>query len=506
MKRKRTFRKQNPMPMVIDVSEIRPPILEFGRDEGSTDPRLGLLQSGPFSLRFNRAHKSQLRLGIVGPGEMLRSARQWYDRCQSKIHTGKLNNPMYVDFPGFDNAFQCSLDRSAAWEVDIAQDLESALSDDDDHARFEKTLGAYTRAVARIVNDSRPDVITCCLPAELLKRCRTVTRSEIAGETWRKLRSRTRKADSSQLSFMDQWDSEESAEELLQRDFRRALKAKVMMLQTPVQIATNGLLLDELAKQDPATRAWNSSVALFYKAGGIPWRVRSSGPETCYIGVSFHYLKTTRRQLMYSSVAQAFSSEGEGFALRGDAVPRNPGDDRNPHLKEGQADKLAKRVISQYRDRTGQNPARVVLHKTTRFDDEERRGFGTALGQIPIVEFVNLSPSDFRLVHRGAYPPKRGTLCRVSDSKTYLFTTGFIEEWNTYPGVHVPVPIEIGTDPNTDLVRVATEVLALARMNWNTAFDTTGAPITLRFARQVGGIMAEVGEAATPHPSYRFYM
>ena len=33
-----------------------------------------------------------------------------------------------------------------------------------------------------------------------------------------------------------------------------------------------------------------------------------------------------------------------------------------------------------------------------------------------------------------------------------------------------------------------------------------GAPITLRFARQVGGIMAEVGEGVTPHPSYRFYM
>lgn len=494
------------MPMVIEVNEIRPPMLEFGKDEGSTDPRLGLLRSGPFSLRFNRAHRSQIRLGIVAPTEMLRSARGWYDRCQSKILTGKLNSLMYVDFPGFENAFQCSLDRSTPWEIDIETDLEAALGHDDDQVRFERTLEVYTQAVARLVSDYRPDVITCCLPPELLRRCRTVNRSEITGEAGRKLRSRARKVDSSQLSFMDQWDTEESAEELLQRDFRRALKARVMMLQTPVQIATNGLLLDESARQDPATRAWNSTVALFYKAGGIPWRVESAGPETCYIGVSFHYLKTTRRQLMYSSVAQAFSSEGEGFALRGDAVPRNPGDDRNPHLKEGQADKLAQRVISQYRERTAQDPARVVLHKTTRFDDEERRGFGNALRQIPVVEFVNLSPSDFRLVHRGAYPPKRGTLCRVSDTKTYLFTTGFIEEWNTYPGVHVPVPVEIGSDPGSDVVRLATEVLALARMNWNTAFDTTGAPITLRFARQVGGIMAEVGETKTPHPSYRFYM
>jgi hypothetical protein len=494
------------VPMLIEVSEIRPPILEFGKDEGFTDPRIGLLRSGPFSLRFNRAHRSQLRLGIVAPAEMLRSAGEWYDRCQSKLLTGKIDNPMYVDFPGFENAFQCSLDRSATWEIDIGKDLESALGHEDDHTRFEKTLEVYTSAVARLVADHRPDVITCCLPPELLKRCRTVTRTEMTGATGRKVRSRLRKVDSSQLSFMDQWETEDSAEELLQRDFRRALKARVMILQTPVQIATNGLLRDESAKQDPATRAWNSSVALFYKAGGIPWRVRSTGPETCYIGVSFHYLKTTRRQLMYSSVAQAFSSEGEGFALRGDAVPRNPDDDRNPHLKESQADKLAQRVIAQYKERTGQDPARVVLHKTTKFDDGERQGFLSALRQIPVVEFVNLSPSDFRLVHRGAYPPKRGTLCRVNDTKTYLFTTGFIEEWNTYPGVHVPVPMEIGSDPGSDVVRVASEVLALARMNWNTAFDTTGAPITLRFAKQVGGIMAEVGESVTPHPSYRFYM
>jgi hypothetical protein len=494
------------MAMTIEVTEIRPPVLEFGRDEGFTDPRIGLLNGGPFSLRFNRAHRSQIRLGVVGPTEMLVTAAQWYDRCQTKVVTGKLGNPMYVDFPGFENAFQCSLDRNALLNIDVGADLDVALAVEEDHSRFEDVLRVYVNAVERLVADHRPDVVTCCLPPELLKKCRTVSRSEMSGSIGRKVRSRKRRSDEAQMSFADQWDTEDSTEELLQRDFRRALKARVMALQTPVQIVTNGLLLDEVANQDPATRAWNSSVALFYKAGGIPWRVRSSGPETCYIGVSFHYLKTTHRQLMYSSVAQAFSSDGEGFALRGDAVPRDPGDDRNPHLKPDQAVKLAQRVIRQYKERAGKDPARVVLHKTTKFDSSEREGFLAALNQIPVVEFVNLAPSDFRLVHRGAYPPKRGTNCRIGDVRTYLFTTGFIDEWNTYPGVHVPVPMEIGADPGTDVVRVATEVLALGRMNWNTAFDTTGAPITIRFARQVGGIMAEVGEAATPHPSYRFYM
>jgi hypothetical protein len=49
--------------------------------------------------------------------------------------------------------------------------------------------------------------------------------------------------------------------------------------------------------------------------------------------------------------------------------------------------------------------------------------------------------------------------------------------------MHVPVPVRITTDAEVDIMRAANDVLALARMNWNTAFDTTGSPITLRFAR-----------------------
>lgn len=491
--------------MLIEVVNLQAPVLEFGDDIGVRDPRIGLTHSGPFSLRFGKAHQSQIRLGLVGPADMLDLARDWFGRCQKRLLTGKIDNPMYVDFPGFEDAFQCSLDLNQRWEKDISADLEKALTLDGSD-RFEAVLELYVQAVERLADEVRPDVVVCCLSPELVRTCRTVSRPTLSTDTRQRIQRQKRKEDSAQLSFADQWDVEDTTEDLLQRDFRRALKARVMQFKMPIQIATIGLLVDEHANQDPATRAWNSNVALFYKAGGIPWRVRATGPETCYIGISFHYLRTTQRHLMYSSLAQAFSSEGDGFALRGDAIPRAPDQDRNPHLHEHQAVRLANQVVAEYRERTGQNPARVVLHKTTRFDDSERKGFATALAQIPVVEFVNIAASDFRLVQRSAYPPKRGTLCCVNGSATFLFTTGFIPEWNTYPGVHVPVPVQITCDPGSDVRRISSEVLALARMNWNTAFDTTGAPITLRFARQVGGIMAEVGPNITPHPSYRFYM
>lgn len=79
-------------------------------------------------------------------------------------------------------------------------------------------------------------------------------------------------------------------------------------------------------------------------------------------------------------------------------------------------------------------------------------------------------------------------------------------EWKTYPGPHIPAPLRLKTDGEVDIYRAAANVLGLTRMNWNTAQNTNSQPVTLRFARQVGGIMAEVGEEEEPRPSYRFYM
>jgi len=490
--------------MRISVTELRTPELEFGDDKAYfADPREGLASAGPFSLRFGRAHKAQIRLGLVGPRDVLKDARQWYKRCESEVLTGKLSNPMYVDFPGFERVFQSIVVLDSAWEVDIEKTLATALGRSGQD-RFESVLGAYSAAINKLSRTQSLDVITCCLPPDVIASCFSLTRRLTRIERIQLQRAK-REEEFGQLSFDALWAPDDTPEELLQRDFRRALKARAMDANIPIQIATSNLFCDDQASQDPATRAWNSSVALFYKAGGIPWRVRSEGPATCFVGISFHYLRTTKSDLMYSSLAQAFSSEGEGFALKGDSVPRSQESGRTAHLTSEQASKLARRILAEYRERTGQDPSRLVLHKTTQFTRDERRGFSEVFDQIPVVEFMNLAPSDFRLVQRSAYPPKRGTLCRINDDATYLFTTGYIPEWQTYPGMHIPVPLKILTERDTDIVRAAADVLALARMNWNTAFDTTGAPITLRFARQVGGIMAEVGQRE-PSPSYRFYM
>lgn len=493
------------MSLKLEVWDLPPPSLEFGTPGSFTDPKGGLEQAGPFSLRFGVAHKAQVRVGLVGTPELIDQAQIWFWRCQQSVLSGHTNRVMYPDFPGFQQVFRSALEVDSRWRVEVdADELANALKLAP-RDRFQSVLDLYARGIQRLANSEiRPDVTVCCLPEPVVQMCRTVEAS-LPPQERRQIRKRRPRAEL-QLPLFPDWEVEETEEDLLHRDFRRALKAHAMACRMPIQLGTSKLFLDSDGNQDPATRAWNVCLALFYKAGGIPWRLQSDGPETCFVGISFHHLRTNRRHLVYSSLAQAFPSEGEGFALRGDAVPWGSNQGRQVHLTDEQAYNLADQVLAEYKERTGRIPTRVVLHKTSKYDSSERAGFTDALHRIPVVELVNLQPASFRLVRDGVYPPKRGTLCRVNDHATYLFTTGYIPEWGTYPGPHIPSPVQLVHDEGADVHRIASDILGLSRMNWNTARDTSGIPITVRFAREVGGIMAEVGPDIRPHPSYRYYM
>lgn len=76
----------------------------------------------------------------------------------------------------------------------------------------------------------------------------------------------------------------------------------------------------------------------------------------------------------------------------------------------------------------------------------------------------------------------------------------------TYPGPHIPEPFEIrsfGDDEPEDAVE---DIFALSRMNWNTA-DVRGKwPVTLSFARRVGGVLDEYGDDPPSESSLRYFM
>lgn len=491
----------------MQISHHDDPSLEFGEGEAAT-PKTGLADFGPYSLRLGAGHRDQLHLGIVGTPDSIRAAKSFLSRVEKGARSGSDNLALFPDFPGFRAVFH-SEPRLGVESVIGARQLQDALSRRPREA-FKSAVELWAEGVASLTErEVRPDLVVCALPPELLERCRRIEqplpRELVIAARREQARRRSGQGSLFELDSDDSIEqaTDPAAEDLLFRDFRLALKARAMQARIPIQILTDHTWEDGKANQDPATRAWNLSVALFYKAGGIPWRARPRTEETCFVGVSFHHLRTTRRHIVYSSVAQAFSSDGEGFALRGEAKPWDS-HTRQTHMTADQASGLFSSVLDAYRERAGRDPLRLVVHKTSDYTDEERTGIARGLDSVPAVELLTLRSGDFRLVRQGSYPPHRGTACRIGDAR-YLFTVGYMPAHLTYPGPHIPVPLEV-LGAGDDFDGVVQDLLALSKMNWNSASSFAAFPISLSFARKVGGVMAEIPRDSSPHPSFRYYM
>ena len=500
------------MTLELSIMELAPPRLQFGGALSVSDPKAGLEAAGPFDLHFGSARKEQINVGVVGPAKMMDLALAWLERCSEPIPVVDDTSLLRRAYPGFEQTFHSNLRTGDQWAVQIdgggVDDLSRALAISDRFARFDRIVSLYSGALQALAarDANRPHVVIMAIPDEVLKVAQTVDRTMTKEERGIADRIRRTKA-RRQLDLFDLFQEvEQTDEDFLRRDLRHALKACALRCKLPIQIVTRNLLEDSPRGQDAATRAWNFSVGIYYKAGGVPWRLPESGPETCFVGISFHHFRTTKRHMVQSSLAQAFSSEGEGFALRGEGVPAEREQGRNVHLSEDQAYSLAASILKEYSMRTGGSPARVVFHKTTFFDHSELSGIRAALEDIPIVDLVTLVPSSFRLLRLGAYPPKVGTFCSVSGTRSMLFTSGFMPELGTYPGPHVPEPFEVRLQSNSNSIEAAQDVLNLTRMNWNTADIRGKWPVTLSFARRIGGILDELGDEEANETSYRYFI
>jgi hypothetical protein len=257
--------------------------------------------------------------------------------------------------------------------------------------------------------------------------------------------------------------------------------------------------------QDPATFSWNLGAAMYYKCNGKPWRLAKLEDGTCYIGIAFYRSRLDPREQIQASMAQVFTSSGDGFVLRGEEVLIDK-ETKEPHLTEEKANDLVTRAINQYSSKVKTNPSRVVIHKSSSFTSDERKGVLDAIGSAS-ADLVSIRREpDIRFVRTGKYPVLRGTLIQLNENMFLLYSSGYIPRLRTYPGHRIPVPLFLQMDCDSSPQVVAEEVLKLTKINWNTAVFADKFPITITFPRQVGKVLSELEEGSSIQNHYRFYM
>lgn len=503
---------------------ISEPLLAFGGRHEHVDPKIGLGLYGPYSLAGqSRPSLMSITVGIVGPPAMAADAEQWLQACRGVITNDGSQPFRYPHFPGFNNEhpFQCELIFGDTWRETFRKgELDEALQHADFYERIRKVVALYVRALEVLAGrEPRPQVVLCCIPQEVIDYC-TVQVTKSGAEKRIKTPKLRRRSVLSKKAAAES-PSEEAGglsaedEDRAHQNLRRGLKAEAMRFEFPTQLVWPRTLrmtdapTRDRTLQDPATRAWNFTTALYHKAGGSPWRLAQVEPGACYMGISFYREVGTPDPKMRTSMAQAFTAAGDGYVLRGNSFEWDESKGRTPHLDRVTALSLMRGVIDLYkRQNRGSLPSRIVVHKSSRFWDEELSGLMDACDVIPRKDFVALGWRGIQFYRTGDYPPLRGSFIKFSDTDLLLYTVGYIPFLRTYPGARVPQPMEVlehhGDSPWNVVLQ---EMLALTKMNWNTADFAVNEPITIAFSKRVGQILAELPpHGIEPRQEYRFYM
>jgi hypothetical protein len=500
------------MTLNIKIDCLPEPNLVFGGGELGVEPRRMMARYGAADI----SAVSEVRLGLVGAAADLAAARRWLPRLNNVAVAREKSAKRYRDWPGARKALGVNfvIEDRFVRPVD-AEKLVVALNRTTASDKFEDLLDLFEGKIKGLFGDVRPDCVVVCLPDEAADL--RISNPKLTVHEREALKRLQEEEEQDQLSLFQPTPEElkaaedlrTQAEDLLFRSFYRALKARIMTHQNPVPVQVlrrDTFLRPDEEGQSFATRAWNLATSLFYKAGHEPWRPHDLPSNTCFIGISFHHLKRREGDVVYASVAQAFSNDIEPFALKGSTLPHDQRRDRQPYLEETQAAQLMIDVLQRYEQVAGIKPSRVVVHKTSMYQPEEQAGFcAAAKPDVPVCDLIWLRSTPFRLLRKGTEEPWRGTLCSVGD-QSYLFTSGYVPWWDEYPGPHIPAPLEIGACGPTDIRQRALEILALTKMNWNSSEGIGRHPITVSFARKVGTLMTELSETQIPNPSYRFYM
>jgi hypothetical protein len=491
------------------VSVLTEPSLEFRYGQKTVDPHDGLSLFGPCDVG-TPSHPENISFGLVGTPKGCEGFQAWSRRVQRTILPGEDNDRrLWPTYPGFEAAFSCSWPPAASRTVEL-DELQLSLDarENDPNVRASRIVDKYLESIRRIqLADDPVDVIVCVVPDIVWVNCRPKSRIR-DGVGFRASRAMRQAFRAGQRDFFDDTLSETFN---YSPDFRRQIKARSMASGTPIQIIRESTLIETDARQltPLCDRAWNLSVALYYKAGGKPWRLSGAREGVSYIGLAYRQTDPASASPTACCAAQMFLDSGDGIVFRGEDGPWYSPDTHACHLSSDAARRLLEGALRSYSELEGKPLREIFLHCRSGLEGDEFAGFKQACPAGVSLVGVRVRPErqEVRLFREGTRPVLRGTFWRTAPRRGYLWASGFKPHLGTYDGWEVPVPLRVDVQfGDSDVERVAQDILGLTKLNYNACRLGEGQPVTVGFSDAVGEILVSNPTVSQASTKLRFYI
>lgn len=513
-------RQVNKPTMLSDIRILDEPALEFRYGQPVTDPRDGLSLFGPYDTDAP-SHPRAISYGVIGTVEGIGLFSAW-SNAMIRSWTGapKDRHRLWPPYPGFQAAFECDWHTEPIWKKVLDRhNLSDVAHRHDPYERVYSTVDEYISGFEDLRKlDERVGVIVCVVPDEIYQTCRIKSRvARPTGEVVSGSMQKSRKKGQFELGFSRPYQPEQYD---LSLDFRRQIKARTMAYNIPIQIIRESTLRlnDEnkfgLRPLTPlSNRMWNLSSTLYYKGGGKPWKLATAREGVCYVGLAFRRaddVQAKTGQKTAACAAQMFLDDGDGVVFLGNYGPWYSPEDHQYRLTGQAAYDLLKGALDTYSQLHGKTLNEVFLHSRSDISTEEFEGYRSAASDGLKVVGIRVRPRrDGPRLYRPdkKWPVIRGTLWRHSQTRGYLFGSGFRPRLGTYDGWETPVPLQIDIQHGTaDLVEVARDIFSLTKLNYNACNAGDTQPVTVKFSDAVGEILVSNPTVTDRQPTFRYYI
>ena len=432
----------------------------------------GLVEDGPFDAMFP-GERTPVRLAILSHQKNLRliymHLYQLLSNCTSTKAEGFL-----VDYPGFEKAYRRDLELPQRGSPLI-------LTYEDDLSSIENAHCYYSLLTSKINSllDKVDDFDVLIIHV------------------------------GKQASHLRQADA---------FDLHDALKLFCANHHIKVQIVEDKSIVDN----QKLKVTWGLSTGIFAKANGELWRPRYFDDETAFIGISYSMLSDGG---YYVGCSQLFDSCGNGMRLIINQLKDPKVIRENPYMSKEDAQYVIGNLLrAYYRSSPTAKLKRVVVHKSSDFQQSEIDGINMALASIENVELLQIQEySDWRAIQSNGeynegmsgFSVKRGLTTKIDDDKLLIWTHGCIKDAellgnrNYYKGGRgIPAPILVKRyqgKSSADLI--VKEILMLTKMNWNSGDCLyKNLPVTVDFSKIVAKMAKQNIALLNQSYDFRYFM